>query len=137
MTDNLKLLPINENDYKFLYDLLSERKSITFISHKKMPTYEEHVTFVKSEPYSKWYIIQIDDEKVGSIYLTKQNEIGIHFLTEYEESKRFQNVIKEFISKEPRDRFFMNISPRNEQYINFARELGFHLIQHTYERDER
>ena len=101
MTDNLKLLPINEKDYEFLYELLSERKQITFISHKKMPTYEEHVKFIESEPYSKWYIIQIDDKKIGSIYLTKENEIGIHFFTQYEESERFQNVIKEFFLKEP------------------------------------
>ena len=137
MTDNLKLLPINEKDYEFLYKLLSERKQITFISHKKMPTYEEHVKFIESEPYSKWYIIQIDDKKIGSIYLTKENEIGIHFFTQYEESKRFQNVIKEFFLKEPQDRFFMNVSPKNEQYIDLAKKLGFHLVQHTYERDER
>tara|TARA_Y100000996_G_scaffold395036_1_gene359888 strand:- start:64 stop:486 length:423 start_codon:yes stop_codon:yes gene_type:complete len=136
MTDNLKLLPINEKDYEFLYELLSERKQITFISHKKMPTYEEHVKFIESEPYSKWYIIQIDDKKIGSIYLTKENEIGIHFFTQYEESERFQNVIKEFFLKEPQDRFVMNVSPKNEQYIDLAKKLGFHLVQHTYERDE-
>ena len=137
MTDNLKLLPINEKDYEFLYKLLSERKQITFISHKKMPTYEEHVKFIESEPYSKWYIIQIDDKKIGSIYLTKENEIGIHFFTQYEESERFQNVIKEFFLKEPQDRFVMNVSPKNEQYIDLTKKLGFHLVQHTYERDER
>ena len=136
MTDNLKLLPINEKDYEFLYELLSERKQITFISHKKMPTYEEHVKFIESEPYSKWYIIQIDDKKIGSIYLTKENEIGIHFFTQYEESERFQNVIKEFFLKEPQDRYVMNVSPKNEQYIDLAKKLGFHLVQHTYERDE-
>ena len=136
MTDNLKLLPINEKDYEFLYKLLSERKQITFISHKKMPTYEEHVKFIESEPYSKWYIIQIDAKKIGSIYLTKENEIGIHFFTQYEESERFQNVIKEFFLKEPQDRFVMNVSPKNEQYIDLAKKLGFHLVQHTYERDE-
>ena len=137
MTDNLKLLSINEKDYEFLYELLSERKPITFISHKKMPTYEEHVKFIESKPYSKWYIIQINDNKIGSIYLTKENEIGIHFFTQYEESERFQNVIKEFFLKEPREKFVMNISPRNEQYIDLAKKLGFLLVQHTYERDER
>ena len=101
-----------------------------------MPTYEEHVKFIESEPYSKWYIIQIDDKKIGSIYLTKENEIGIHFFTQYEESERFQNVIKEFFLKEPQDRFVMNVSPKNEQYIDLVKKLGFHLVQHTYERDE-
>ena len=54
----------------------------------------------------------------------------------YEESERFQNVIKEFFLKEPQDRFVMNVSPKNEQYIDLAKKLGFHLVQHTYERDE-
>ena len=51
--------------------------------------------------------------------------------------KQYKNVIKEFIKKYPQDNFFLNISPRNELYINFVKDLGFHLIQHTYERDER
>ena len=136
MSEKINFLTIEETDYKFLYELLLQRKKIVNISHKKMPTYEEHVKFIESEPYSKWYIIQIDDKKIGSIYLTKENEIGIHFFTQYEESERFQNVIKEFFLKEPQDRFFMNVSPKNEQYIDLAKKLGFHLVQHTYERDE-
>ena len=136
MSEKINFLIIEETDYKFLYELLLQRKKIVNISHKKMPTYEEHVKFIESEPYSKWYIIQIDDKKIGSIYLTKENEIGIHFFTQYEESERFQNVIKEFFLKEPQDRFFMNVSPKNEQYIDLAKKLGFHLVQHTYERDE-
>ena len=137
MPEKINFLIIREIDYEFLYELLLQRKEIVNISHKKMPTYEEHVKFVKSEPYSKWYIIQIDDKKIGSIYLTKQNEIGIHILEEYEDDERYKNVIKEFIKKYPQDNFFLNISPRNELYINFVKDLGFHLIQHTYERDER
>ena len=136
MSEKINFLIIEETDYKFLYELLLQRKKIVNISHKKMPTYEEHVKFIESEPYSKWYIIQIDDKKIGSIYLTKENEIGIHFFTQYEESERFQNVIKEFFLKEPQDRFVMNVSPKNEQYIDMAKKLGFHLVQHTYERDE-
>ena len=136
MSEKINFLIIEETDYKFLYELLLQRKKIVNISHKKMPTYEEHVKFIESEPYSKWYIIQIDAKKIGSIYLTKENEIGIHFFTQYEESERFQNVIKEFFLKEPQDRFVMNVSPKNEQYIDLAKKLGFHLVQHTYERDE-
>ena len=102
-----------------------------------MPTYEEHVNFVKSSPYSKWYIIEVDGERAGSIYLTKQNEIGIHFFKKYEESERYQHVIKKLMLECPEEKFFININPRNELYLSFAKELGFSLIQHTYERDER
>ena len=137
MKYNLKLKEVDEKDVQFLYNLLEERKPVTYISHKKMPTYEEHVNFVKSSPYSKWYIIEIDGERAGSIYLTKQNEIGIHFFKKYEESERCQYVIKKLMLECPEEKFFININPRNELYLSFANELGFSLIQHTYERDER
>ena len=42
-----------------------------------MPTFNQHVNFVLSKPYSKWYIILQGIDEVGSIYLSKQNEIGI------------------------------------------------------------
>ena len=133
MTDNLKLLPINEKDYEFLYELLSERKQITFISHKKMPTYEEHVKFIESEPYSKWYIIQIDDKKIGSIYLTKENEIGIFLKESIQRSGIGSNALNKLIDINPGLRYLANINPKNEKSIEFFKKSGFKLIQYTYE----
>ena len=45
-----------------------------------MPTYAQHIKFIESKPYSKWYIINFN-QKIGSAYLSKQNEVGI-FITE-------------------------------------------------------
>ena len=73
---------------KFLYEFLSERQPIENISHKQMPTFREHVKFINSTPYSKWYIINYDDQKIGTIYLSKQNEIGIHL------KKDFSSLLK-------------------------------------------
>ena len=42
-----------------------------------MPTYTEHLRFIKSRPYRKWYVVKYDGLKIGSVYLTSQNEIGI------------------------------------------------------------
>ena len=64
--EKIDFLLIKESDYQFLYDLLLQRNSDANISHKKMPTYEEHVKFVRSQPYSKWYIIEIDGERAVS-----------------------------------------------------------------------
>ena len=133
MTDNLKLLPINEKDYEFLYKLLLERKQITFISHKKMPTYEEHVKFIESEPYSKWYIIQIDDKKIGSIYLTKENEIGIFLKEDIQRRGIGSNALNELININPGLRYLANINPKNDKSIEFFKKSGFKLIQYTYE----
>lgn len=55
MTIILKL--VDEKDIRFLYQLLKLRKPLENISHKNMPSYNEHTKFVKSKPYQKWYII--------------------------------------------------------------------------------
>ena len=74
---NLKFKLIDKSDLRFLFNHLKERDPKDNISHKKIPTYDEHVKFVLSEPYLKWYIILQKNKKIGSIYLTSQNEIGI------------------------------------------------------------
>ena len=124
---------VDEKDVQFLYDLLEERKPVTYISHKKMPTYEEHVNFVKSSPYSKWYIIEVDEERAGSIYLTKQNEIGIFLNEGLQEKGIGSNALNLLIGKNPDLRYLANINPENKKSIEFFKKLGFTLIQYTYE----
>ena len=50
---------------------------------KKMPTFPQHKKFVLSKPYSKWYVIYQNSIKIGSIYLSKEDEIGIFLLKKY------------------------------------------------------
>ena len=133
MKYNLKLKEVDEKDVQFLYNLLEERKPVTYISHKKMPTYEEHVNFVKSSPYSKWYIIEVDEERAGSIYLTKQNEIGIFLNEGLQEKGIGSNALNVLIGKNPDLRYLANINPENKKSIEFFKKLGFRLIQYTYE----
>ena len=131
-----KLLVLKEtqkSDWLFLYELLSERKSYENISHKKLPTYVKHVKFVMSKPYSKWYIIYRATEKIGSIYITKQDEIGIHFKEQNLTNKIRSKVLKMIIKKNPRNRYLININPRNTKMKKFLKNEGFELIQHTYE----
>ena len=72
-TNNIKLKNVSKSDYRFLYKILDERITLVSISHKKMPTYRKHIEFVLSKPYSKWYVIYLNSNKIGSIYLSKQN----------------------------------------------------------------
>ena len=136
MTDIVKLESVKKSDYRFLYVLLSQRRSLANISHKRMPTFGEHIRFVKSRPYSKWYVIYHQRKKIGAIYLSKQNEIGIHLMREYEKKSIYLESIKKLIVENPRNRYLANISPQNKNYIRIFKELGFNLIQYTYERDE-
>jgi len=116
-----------------LYDLLKQRDSNVSISHKKMPTYEQHVKFVMSKPYSKWYIIQKDDQSIGSIYLSKQNEIGIFLIKTMRGKKIGQMALEMIMQKHPKQRFLANINPMNKKSIDFFTQNHFKLIQYTYE----
>ncbi len=136
MTNNkksIKLRPVKKSDSLFLYNLLKERDPRANISHKKMPTFKQHEKFVTSKPYSKWYIIVTSEENVGSVYLTKENEIGI-FLKKNIQGKgigvKALNLVTE---KNPSARYLANINPKNKKSIQFFKNNGFKLIQHTYE----
>jgi len=122
------------SDIRFLFDLLENRDPIANISHKKMPSYNQHTQFVKSKPYSKWYIILKEKEKVGSIYLSKNNEIGLSILKS-EKTKTIQKLaLNELIKKNPRKRFLVNINPKNKNLISFFKKNDFKLIQYTFEK---
>jgi len=73
----IELKTVRKSDFSFLYELLLERDSRANISHIKMPSYQNHVKFVMSKPYSRWYVIIHKNEKIGSAYLTKQDELGL------------------------------------------------------------
>ena len=131
---SISLKPVIKSDSKFLFDLLKERNPKANISHKKMPSYDEHIQFIRSKPYTKWYIILQSNKKVGSIYLSKNDEIGIFI------SKKFQGknigfyALTELLKKNPRKRFLANVNPKNKKSMTFFKNNGFKLIQYTFEK---
>ena len=133
MSEKINFLTIEEIDYKFLYELLLQRKKLVNISHKKMPTYIEHTRFVLSNPYSKWYIILHKNKKIGNAYLTKTNEIGIFILKSIKIKGVGKIVLEEIIKMNPRSRYLANVSPKNDKSSIFFKKNGFKLIQYTYE----
>ena len=135
MNDNYSVMlkKVTRSDSKFLYNLLCQRKPNENISHKKMPTYAEHVKFVMSKPYSKWYIIKYKNKKTGSIYLTNQNEIGIFLHTAAQNKGIGKKALDLLIKNNPRSRYLANINPKNTKSIGFFTKNGFKLIQYTYE----
>ena len=131
-SQNIKLKIVSKIDHTFLYDMLKERNPKNNISHIKMPTFNKHRKFVESKPYSKWYVIYYDKEKIGSIYLSKQNEIGIHTLKNYSTNFVYSISLKLIIEKNPRINYFANISPKNPELEIFFKKHGFKLLQKTY-----
>ena len=115
-----------------LYELLKERTPDQSISHKEVPVFPEHRNFFYSIPYMYWYLIVDDGEVVGSVYLTKQREIGIFIFKEYFKKGYALQAINKIIEMHP-GKFLANINPKNEASIKLFEKLGGKLIQHTYE----
>ena len=133
----ISLKSVTNFDVKFLFDLLKERDPRVNISHRKMPTYNQHTKFIKSKPYSKWYIILKSKQKIGSIYLSKNDEIGI-FLSKKFQGKNVGNfALNELMKKNPRKRFLANVNPKNKKSISFFKNNNFKLIQYTFEKAKR
>ena len=133
INSEIKLTLVSKSDAQFLYGLLKERESNVNISHKKMPTYVQHIKFIESRPYSKWYIIRLGNQKIGSAYLSKQDEIGI-FITKNMHAKKIGTIaLNILIKKNRRKRYLANINPKNKKSISFFKKNGFELIQHTFE----
>ena len=133
INSSIKLKPVTKNDVLFLYDLLKIRGPLANISHKKMPSYNEHVNFILSNPYAVWYIIEYEGKNIGSIYLSKQDEIGISLFDNLLYDKIGKNIIKFLMKNNPRKRYLAKISPRNKKLQNFFVNNGFTGLEYTYE----
>ena len=129
----IKFKKVENKDLNFLYDLLEHRQENSNISHKKMPTFLQHKKFVKSKPYVYWYIVLKNNEKIGSVYITMINEIGLHLKQNVNNLKLEKKILNVLMLKHPKTRFLININPKNEKRINFLKKNGFNLIQYTFE----
>lgn len=133
MKKEVKLKKITNNDYDFLYELLKFRDTRVNISHKSMPTYKEHEKFIQSKPYTSWYVIIFEKSRIGSIYLSKQDEIGIFLQPNSHRTGLGQLALEKLIEMNPRNRYLANVNPKNLKSTNFFKKNNFKLIQHTYE----
>ena len=127
------LKEVQKSDCSFLYELLSERKLYENISHKKNPTYTKHIKFVMSKPYTKWYIIYHQKEKVGSIYLTKQDEIGISINNDYEYAQIVKSALRLLMKLNQRKRYLANVGPKDVKSQEFLLKNGFSGLEYVYE----
>jgi RimJ/RimL family protein N-acetyltransferase len=118
---------------QFLYQLLQERKPSVNISHRVMPTWQQHCRFIARRPYSAWYLVKSGTEYVGAIYLTAANEIGVSILSRSRGLGLGPRAVRTLMRKHGHRRYLANINPRNKQSIRMFRRMGFKIIQKTYE----
>lgn len=115
-----------------LYELLGERSKNESISHKEMPDYSDHEQFVLNKPYKAWYFILDGRSIVGAVYLSKQNEIGVHIFKSYRRAGYAKDAIKQLMD-EHEGPFYANVNPNNRKSRELFKKLGGELIQVTYE----
>lgn len=115
-----------------LWQLLLEREPMQNISHKKMPTHEEHCLFVTRRPYEAWYVFDsLGGQTAGAVYLSKQREIGIGVLRAHRGRGLGRAAVLELMRLHPGP-FLANINPVNEPSRLLFGSLGFNLLQVTY-----
>ena len=125
---------VDEGDEDILFDLLTRREH--FISHIRLPDRDEHIRFIKSNPYRYWAIVLEDDVPIGTVYVQMDNSIGLNLLKQkkqyvYRTLKHIkQNFepLDEIKSKTP-SYFFVNISYYNNALEKTLSELGALPIQ--------
>lgn len=120
-----------------LYRLLEERDHYVNISHRKMPSWDEHIAFMRSRPYREWFII-VDghDTSVGAIYLSRQNEIGVFVFDGFRGQGNGSWAVRTMIERHAEERLLANIAPLNSRSMRMFEGLGFRLCQLTYERND-
>lgn len=133
----MPVLPNVPADIDTLYALLEERQPWQSISHKQMPTLDDHTRFVMSIPYKAWYLIFADRPDatkpiaVGSTYLTEANELGIFIFKRYAGHGYGKKAIQ-MVAEKHEGPFYANINPANEASRKFFEDLGFKFLQMTY-----
>ena len=134
----IELLSVSSSSWYVgvLYDLLSERTPDQSISHKAMPTYDDHTRFVLSDPYLVWYLAAVRMQRrsavVGAIYLSKQREIGVSIFRDQQRKGYARAAVLELMRLHPGN-FLANVNPKNEASRKLWESLGFNLLQVTYE----
>lgn len=133
---------------EFLYELMKEREPEINISHRALPTFEQHRQFVTRRPYRFWYLIERQAEGredpvwIGFISATADNEIGIVIRKAYRGCGFGPQAIQMLMAvhrpnpTEPSVRtgnWVANIAPGNAHSKHVFESLGFRRIQETFE----
>lgn len=131
-----KIIP-TKKQIDTLFLLLKDRKHP--ISHKTLPSKIDHHNFVNSNPYMIWYILEKNSIAIGSLYIHKDNSIGVNLTKVIQEDivEIINFIKKNHVPLPPipslrRADFFVNIAPDNKEMIKIFRKLDLLEIQRSY-----
>ena len=149
----IKLVDVYENGkpipgaIEFLYEIIKERDPEINISHKALPSFDEHARFVLDRLFRLWYLIEfatpsnIQPTWVGYVSATHLNEIGIVLRKVYRGQGLGPAAIQRMMAmhrplpavKSWRSGCWLaNIAPVNEHSKYMFQKLGFSKISETH-----
>ena len=141
---------VSPEHIQFLYDLLAERPPVSRISHREMPTLEQHTAFVMGRPYRAWFLIEAHARKngltfqpvlVGALNVTHQNEIGIFIGRDNQRQGYAAQAITALqlqmqplpdIPSTRAGKWLANVNPENGPSMALFEKLGAKACQITY-----
>lgn len=120
----------------FLWDLLTEREPHECISHKEMPSREDHDAFVEAWffKYRFYYLIEHDGEWVGALNVTNRGELGIQLLKRFQGMGLGSRALEMFMARHSFP-VVANINPANHRSQAFFAKHGFKPLKVVYERE--
>lgn len=154
--NTIKLVSVDVNnieDQSFLYDIIKFRWkhhdviNVPNRTSDKMPTFEEHLNFLKSNRYKYLYKIYLLDNLIGMFYLDQDNITGLFILPSLlkQAIKKIgsKNVIKytslaamvylEAARMHPEvEVCYAKINPKNKLSLNGLLEVGLEPIEMTF-----
>lgn len=137
MSLEFKKVKGHDEDIQTLYELLAIRE--ISISHKAMPSFEEHRDFVLNHPYRSWYLVRKNNTVLGSVYFHFDNSIGINMprqssdviLATLEKATLIHQPLPGIKSVRS-GVFFVNVNPQNMALELALRRLGWSVLQVSY-----
>ena len=133
----------DDSQTEVLYELLKARKHT--ISHRNMPTYEDHASFVLNNPYRHWFLIYSEREIVGSVYVQYDNSVGISCFnpTTKNSLELLMSSLKakvkplEPVASVRLGDFFFNVPVSDTNYQNCLEDLGYVRSQVSFVSPEK
>lgn len=117
-----------------------DKSSFVNVLHRRMPSWREHLAFIRSRKNGIWYLIQVttaffEQAIVGWIYLSPRDEIGVVLFPEFRGMGFGEQAITEIMREHKRKRYLANINPENARSVRLFSKFGFKLIANLYARD--
>lgn len=123
---------------KITYGMLLMREAWMNVSHQRWVSWPDHVRFFMHHPYKAWYIIGVEGEPAGQIYLTDGskpgyigNEIGIHMVPRFRRRGLGAQAVARVMAIHGPGKYYANISPFNAVSREFFIQQGFQPLQTT------